>query len=221
MGKIEKNKTEKRSSLLTSAYNLFVERGFNKTTISDIARESGLAKGTFYLYFKDKYDLRDELVARQSAQVLLAAQDAIRNSEDQPKTLEEYLIRIVDCILDDLSQNKMQLKFISKNLSWGVFQHAMEHNGTGDDTDHISEIYQAFLNELERGHYSIEQPDLLLFTIIELVSSTGFSVILYESPCDLDTYRPYLHKSIHQILEGYRTGPDEESPEALSDRNER
>ena len=49
MSKIDLNKQNKRNSLLTNAYDLFVNQGFNKTTISDIAKHSGLAKGTFYL----------------------------------------------------------------------------------------------------------------------------------------------------------------------------
>lgn len=52
MGKVDENKQNKRSSLLSNAYDLFTERGFSKTTISDISKKSGLAKGTFYLYFR-------------------------------------------------------------------------------------------------------------------------------------------------------------------------
>ena len=32
-------------------------------------KEAGLAKGTFYLYFKDKYDLRDKLIAFKAGQL--------------------------------------------------------------------------------------------------------------------------------------------------------
>ena len=64
MGKVELNKQNKRSSLLQHAYELFVDRGFNKTTIADIAKHSGLAKGTFYLYYKSKKDLMYETVTR-------------------------------------------------------------------------------------------------------------------------------------------------------------
>ena len=49
---------EKKNALLQTAFDLFRDKGFAKTTISDIVSDAGLAKGTFYLYFKDKYDLR-------------------------------------------------------------------------------------------------------------------------------------------------------------------
>ena len=63
MGKVDDNKKQKKDTLLQSAFNLFTGKGFAKTTVSDIVKEAGLAKGTFYLYFKDKYDLRDKLIA--------------------------------------------------------------------------------------------------------------------------------------------------------------
>ncbi|MCI6639143.1 MAG: TetR/AcrR family transcriptional regulator, partial [Lachnospiraceae bacterium] len=118
MSKVDVNKQNKRNSLLTNAYDLFVNQGFNKTTISDIAKNSGLAKGTFYLYFKDKYDLRDELIARKSAQLLLEAQQAMKVRPVPIRGLEDYLLAMVDYVLNYLQRNKMLLKFISKNLSW-------------------------------------------------------------------------------------------------------
>ena len=54
MGKAETNKKRKKNALFQTAYELFTDKGFAKTTISDIVNKAGLAKGTFYLYFKDK-----------------------------------------------------------------------------------------------------------------------------------------------------------------------
>ena len=50
-------------ALFQSAYDLFLNQGIEKTSISDIAKKAGVAKGTFYLYFADKYEIRDRLIA--------------------------------------------------------------------------------------------------------------------------------------------------------------
>ena len=47
MSKIDNNKQQKRDSLLESAFSLFINNGFNKTSISDIVNQAGVAKGTF------------------------------------------------------------------------------------------------------------------------------------------------------------------------------
>ena len=119
MSKIENNKKYKRDSLLDSAFTLFIQKGINKTSIQDIAAKSGVAKGTFYLYFKDKYDLRNILIAHKASQLFQSA-DIAMHKAGITDTIEQMLF-IVDHIIDDLAQDKKLLLFISKNLSWGIF----------------------------------------------------------------------------------------------------
>ena len=48
MGKLEINKKLKQNSLYQAAFDLFTNKGFAKTTISDIVKKAELAKGTFF-----------------------------------------------------------------------------------------------------------------------------------------------------------------------------
>ena len=73
MGKLDANKKQKETSLLDTAFNLFTTKGLTKTSISDIVSNAGVAKGTFYLYFKDKYDLRNRLISHKSSQLFKQA----------------------------------------------------------------------------------------------------------------------------------------------------
>ena len=59
---LQQQKEEKKQNLMASAYDLFMEKGFVKTTVDEIVRRANVAKGTFYLYFKDKSDVLQELV---------------------------------------------------------------------------------------------------------------------------------------------------------------
>jgi AcrR family transcriptional regulator len=52
---------EKRDMLLDSAMTLFRTRGIAETTVEEITQATGVAKGTFYLYFQTKDDLVDAL----------------------------------------------------------------------------------------------------------------------------------------------------------------
>ena len=73
MSKVEKNKKQKENSLYDAAYDLFTTKGINNTAISEIVKKAGVAKGTFYLYFKDKYDILDKIILNKSSQVLSEA----------------------------------------------------------------------------------------------------------------------------------------------------
>jgi len=52
-----KRNADKYQQILTAAINVFAERGFSQSTISQIAQEAGVADGTIYLYFKNKDDI--------------------------------------------------------------------------------------------------------------------------------------------------------------------
>lgn len=50
-----------RTKITTVFINLVHQKGFTNTTISDITQQAGLSRGTFYLYFLDKYDLLEKV----------------------------------------------------------------------------------------------------------------------------------------------------------------
>ena len=201
MGKLDLNKKAKEDSLLATAYKLFTTKGVSKTSISDIASDAGVAKGTFYLYFKDKYDLKNRLVAHHSSRLFKNALEQLQAS-GRSFEFNDKMIFIIDSILDQLDQNRSLLTFISKNLSWGIFKHALTSPVKGDDVDFLS-IYNAML---EDAPSDINDPEIMIFMIIELISSTCYSAILYSEPVDLATLKPHLYRCINDIINSHITG---------------
>lgn len=204
MGKVDVNKQQKESSLLKTAFEFFTTKGFSKTSISDIAGKAGVAKGTFYLYFKDKYDIRNKLVAHKSSQLFLNAMEDI-GSDINDISFEDKLIRIVDNIINQLDENQSLLTFISKNLSWGVFKSALTSPASDNDVD-FSQVYDMMLAE---APYKFRDPEIMLFMIIELVSSTCYSAILYKDPCTLAELKPYLYNTVRLIISQHKIAEQE------------
>ncbi len=54
----------RRNELLEAAQRLFLEKGYNKTTVQDILDVDGLSKGVFYYYFKSKEEVMDAIIER-------------------------------------------------------------------------------------------------------------------------------------------------------------
>ena len=88
MGKLEANKQQKLTSLLNTAFNLFTTQGVTKTSIAEISQKAGIAKGTFYLYFKDKYDIRNRLISHESSKLF---KNAVADLEEFSKEKNEQL----------------------------------------------------------------------------------------------------------------------------------
>lgn len=198
MGKVDENKQLKLDALYRSAYDLFIEQGIEKTSISDIAKKAGVAKGTFYLYFTDKYELRDHLISRTAGKLFLAAWQAL-DSSDIP-AFEDRIIFIVDFILEQMQENKAMLRFISKNLSWGIFRQAIL--SSDDEADiNIMELYRTRL--LENPAVKLKAPETMMFLIIELASSTSYSTILENDPIPFESLKPYLNESMRAIIRNH------------------
>ena len=53
----ERNKTIKRKRILDAAVKLFSKKGYEQTSIEELAREAGVGKGTVYSYFHNKRDI--------------------------------------------------------------------------------------------------------------------------------------------------------------------
>ena len=193
------DKKEKENKLMEKALKLFTEKGVNNTSIQDIADEAGVGKGTFYLYFKDKYDIRDKVIASWSNKLFSDALDALNNSYIQ--NFEDQIIFIINHILDELNKNKVLLKLISKNLSFGLFNNTISNlSNLSNINNDTSTLYEKFVNRVNENKVNLKNPKVTLFTIIELVSSTGFNSILYSEPLSLDEYKPYLYSIIRGIL---------------------
>lgn len=198
MGKLELNKKKKEDALYNTAFELFTTKGTNKTTISDIVEKAGVAKGTFYLYFKDKYDIRNKLASHKTKDLFYAAYQAVR--QKQISGFPEQLHFMIDHILDALRSNSQLLIFVSKNLSWNVFQEALDEKMPDREVN----FYNKYLQLIEEGHQAYDHPDLMLFSVIELASSTCYNCILYQQPVPLEEYMPYLHRAIDGILSSYK-----------------
>ena len=184
---------QKENRLLESAFKLFTEKGLKETSIQGIVDESNVAKGTFYLYFKDKYELRDILIEKKSKKLFFDAVNALI------KSLDDQIIYIVNYIINELSKNTVLLKFISKNLSWGVYSKTVNKLYQNSENEEDG-VYPLFLKGIKEQNIKLKNPDVTLYMIIELVSSTCFNSILYNEPLPIEEYKPFLYDAIRKLM---------------------
>ena len=195
---MKSEEVSKESKLLDTAYKLFTQKGIKNTSIQEIVDNADIGKGTFYLYFKDKYELRDVLIYRKSNKLF---NDAYKESKKQSfNTLTDQMIFIIDYVINKLNKNQLLLKFISKNLSWGVFNETISkvYNISNDENE--NGIYSLFLKGIKEYNIKIENPEVTLFMIIELAGATCFNSILYKEPVSIDEFKPYLYDAIKKLI---------------------
>jgi AcrR family transcriptional regulator len=81
MVRIVKDAGVRRDELLDTALGLFLEHGFERTSVEQVTTAVGVAKGTFYHYFATKQDLLEQLVERFTDELFVEAESAVAESE--------------------------------------------------------------------------------------------------------------------------------------------
>lgn len=192
-----KTKEKKKEALFNTAYELFTTKGITSTTISDIVEKAEVAKDTFYLYFTNKYDIKNKLVVHKTQELFDAAGAALE--KEQIHGLEDQMIFLIDHLINHLKDDRALLNFISKNLVMGALRSALL---TGENSDR--EIYNHFLELVAADDYEYKDVDVMLFTIVELAGSAGYNSMMYEEPIPIDDYKPFLYRTVRLIIKSHR-----------------
>lgn len=90
--RITKEHEERRNEILDTAETLFYTKGYTKTTINDILQKIGIAKGTFYYYFKSKEEVMYAIIHRIVDQDIEVAKQIAQKKE---MNVHEKLLQIL------------------------------------------------------------------------------------------------------------------------------
>lgn len=82
-------KERRRRRILQAATELFIQRGYRKTSVDEVASQAGVAKGTVYLYFKTKADLMIQAIVEEKKQYLVRVKPVLEAPPRQ--RLKKYI----------------------------------------------------------------------------------------------------------------------------------
>lgn len=192
---VSQNKKRKETDLFQAAYELFSTKGFNDTSIDDIVKKAGVAKGTFYLYFKDKFDIINKIILKKSSSLI---KEALEKTEEQGiESFVEKIIYFTDYIIEYFKENKIILKIINKNFSWGIYRRALADSKQNEE---MFKIVSTFMENVEEAGLDPADAEKTLFIVIELIGAVCYSSIILGEPDSIDNMKPILFNAIRKIL---------------------
>ena len=195
MPSVEENKLKKRNKILDAAYNLFAKNGINTTPIDEVVKCAGVAKGTFYLYFHDKYDLMDQIILYKSAAIIKSVIAQMKNiNTDNKMEAIDQLTFFVDAIIDYMIDNKELLSVISEKSS--ILYSLIIDNGDDNiklDFDYLTDIIVKLGNPPENAKK-------LLLLVSTMIFTTASNAILSRSPFTIEEIRPEIQKKKKKML---------------------
>ncbi len=161
-----RDKATSRDTIEECAIGLFQSKGVEKTSVNEIVKKAGIAKGTFYLYFKDKDDLVDTVISRYTREFL---DQVIIPFLNVPK-----IIILSDAIINYFSQNRMLLIELRKNLQSGKPYPSTRRTIRG-----FSELILNYLNQYE--DYKIDNWELYTKVLLGLILDVCYKALIEEN----------------------------------------
>jgi AcrR family transcriptional regulator len=137
--------------LMDAAQQLFIEKGFGSTTISDIVYKAQVAKGTFYHYFPSKNEMLYALRVRFTQQFIAKIQQAVDRCapDDSVARLSAWCNAGVAAYLEGM------------DLHDALYHDHHYHTRGNEDRDAVLEQIQSILLDgIAAGSWKLENPRL-------------------------------------------------------------
>ncbi|HZR40793.1 MAG TPA: TetR/AcrR family transcriptional regulator [Ktedonobacteraceae bacterium] len=171
--------TSRRTELLNAAREVFAEKGFEGTRISEIVARVGVAQGTFYLYFPSKVSLVFALAELMQKKIEAAIAEAC--------TVYPYqaIERSVQSAFDIMEEYRDVLGVIHSSACWVEAPEAHEHL--------LSSCYgliaKLIRHEQERGRIDARiNADITAVLIAGVVYYAADECYLYNSSAQPEAY---------------------------------
>ena len=77
----------RKQELLQIAYRMFLQKGYEETSVDEIIAQAGIAKGTYYYYFETKEQMLEEVIGMMIGQEIQAAEQILKTDLPVPQKI--------------------------------------------------------------------------------------------------------------------------------------
>ncbi|UCH93953.1 MAG: TetR/AcrR family transcriptional regulator [Candidatus Aminicenantes bacterium] len=205
MVRISKEYDERLTEFLDTARQLFFEKGYEKTSVNDIIQKVGVAKGTFYHYFKSKEDLLDQLVNQFTEKSVSQVGKMMEQTDmNALEKANHFFVSIRNRKVENKDLMKMLMKFMYKDENL-ILRHKIFKRSIALLTPPFAEIIK---QGIEEGHFHPQYPRetaeiifIMAFSMNEIVVELLLQA--EEKPENIDLIEQKIkvfEKSVERIL---------------------
>ena len=177
-------KLEKKRKIIETAYQQFRNVGVSATAIDDVVKAAGIARGTFYLYFRDKSDLLDQLILFKSAETMKEILLQVRRQRGAEGEDFFSVVRAgLELYVDFLAEHRDILAVLEKNISA-----CMREYPNCFDAE-LEEIYGGVLRRFSEAGIPGEEAARTIYLVVSMINSVCVDAILFSRPYPLEVIR--------------------------------
>ena len=167
----EKEKLERRKSILIAARDLFYEKGYQTTTVEEIAEAADVSKGTVYLYFSSKDELYVSVVLEGFQIVDDMITDIMASESSIVEKGKAVFLAFVEYCMKNREYFRITQYFISENARKNLPPTLIE--SVSGHTARLLGHVAALVEEGKRTGLIIQDMDPYAFALIAWRTATG------------------------------------------------
>jgi AcrR family transcriptional regulator len=153
-------------SIQEAAMRVISRKGMAAATMQDIAEEAGVAKGTIYLYFRDREQLVEKTFESAMAELMVQVDQAL----EQPVPIEEKLRAVMTAQLSFFSKNREFFRlYLSMRMPEGTPRRQRRQKRTCQPRyrDRVQKLATVLEEAMERGELRRADSYRLALFIVE------------------------------------------------------
>jgi transcriptional regulator, tetR family len=143
---------DKRQALKTAAYGIFSKKGYKEAGISEIAKQAGVAVGSFYNYYDGKEAIFLDVYVEENSRVRQAMMDDIDWQQDLVKLVRQIFEQSRSLV----SSNKILAEWHNPATSRTLRSYYSSGKGKATNTFHQF-LVETFTNRMVAEGYSEEK----------------------------------------------------------------
>lgn len=202
-GPVPRRGEARRQAMLEAASELFLERGFEGTSVSDVVKRSGGSLATLYAWFGSKEGLFEAIAAEISAHILAALDTQEFESRPLAEALQALGERFLGQVLCPEALRWHRMCF-SEGHKFPELRAALIRSGPGRITERLADYLAA---QARAGRLEIEDPSLAATHFFALVKSETHLAAVCGEPIEVspEDVVAQVRRAVRVFLRGYAT----------------
>ncbi len=193
----------RRQAILAAARRLFIEKGFEKTTLSDIIAVAGGSRATLYEHFGDKEGLFRAIMEEDNAMILSGLAPAQADDRVTPEAgLTAFALHLVKALLNEETTGTVRI-LISEGDRVPDIAEAFFRIGPENAIRRLAEYLQRLT---DNGTLQIEDPAVAAQAFLGMVTGNLLvrRLILPQSAPAIPDLDRYVRQAVRLFLNGAR-----------------
>ena len=164
-------KNERKQELLKIAYNMFLTKGYDNTSIDDIINEAKIAKGTYYYYFESKEATLEEVINMMINEEVESAKGIV----NMPISIPEKLVGVITSLRPKIDEQEIQNTL---NKKQNIVMHEKINNRIMEEEIPLLEqiVNEGIQSNIFNCNHIKERIRMLLIMSNELFDSDKFNI---------------------------------------------